>query len=176
MIVLAPILQKVATVAEPWSTFYGDSVAASVTVTFAHLGGLLFGGGLAISADRATLRGARGNEADRAQLLTYLSETHRWVLSALALIFVSGLLLALSDVKTFGPSPIYWTKMSLVLLLLINGAILQRTEQGLRAKILLSPASPDVSRGWARLRLTAVASMILWTSIVLAGVVLVEAS
>ena len=176
MLVLAPILQKVATAAEPWSKFYGDSVVASVTVTFAHLAGLLFGGGLAISADRATLRATRGSEDDRTQLLTDLSGTHRWILVALTLIFVSGLLLALSDVKTFGTSAVYWTKMSLVVLLLINGAILQRTEQQLRGEMRLSPGSPEVSRAWSRLRLTAIASMALWTSIVLAGVILVEAS
>jgi hypothetical protein len=91
-------------------------------------------------------------------------------------IFTSGLLLALSDVKTFGPSPIYWTKMSLVALLLVNGSVLQRTEQKLRAGSLLSHTTAPGKQLWSRLRFAAASSMTLWTSIVLAGVILVASS
>lgn len=98
------------------------------------------------------------------------------MLTGLAVIFTSGLLLALSDVKTFGPSPIYWTKMSLVALLLINGSVLQRTEQKLRAGSLLAHTTAPGKQLWSRLRFAAATSMTLWTAIVLAGVVLVESS
>lgn len=94
----------------------------------------------------------------------------------LSVIFASGLLLALADVKTFGPSPVYWTKMSLVALLLVNGTLLQRTEQKLRAGSLLTQSSAPRQRLWSRLRFAAAASMALWTAIVLAGVILVNAS
>jgi hypothetical protein len=94
----------------------------------------------------------------------------------LSVIFASGLLLALADVKTFGPSPVYWTKMSLVALLLVNGTLLQRTEQKLRAGSLLTQSSAPRQRLWSRLRFAAAASMALWTAIVLAGVILVETS
>jgi hypothetical protein len=163
-------------VAKPWAAIYGDSRVLSSTVTFAHVAGLLFGGGLAIASDRATLRALKGSEDDRSRVLSDLASSHRWVLTALAVIFVSGLGLALSDVKTFATSPVYWTKMGLVVLLLLNGAALQRTERQLRAAVLRDQAAPDVRRHWSRLRLTAIASMTLWTSIVLAGVILVEAS
>jgi hypothetical protein len=66
--------------------------------------------------------------------------------------------------------------MSLVALLLINGVLLQRTEQKLRAGTLLSQTAQPVQHLWNRLRFTAGASMFLWTAIVLAGVILVEAS
>lgn len=173
---LPAALQTVANAAKPWATLYGDSVAISSTVTFAHIAGLLFGGGLAIASDRATLRAFKGSVDDRSRLLMDLASSHRWVLTALAVIFVSGLLLALSDVKTFGTSGVYWTKMGLVVLLLANGSLLQRTERHLRAAELREPFAPDVRRHWSRLRLTAIASMTLWTLIALAGVILVEAS
>ena len=176
MVLLPAVVQSLANAAKPWAGVYGDSVVISSTVTFAHVAGLLFGGGLAIASDRATLRAMKGSTDDRSRLLSDLASSHRWVLTALAVIFVSGLLLALSDVKTFATSGVYWIKMGLVALLLLNGAALQRTERQLRALSLRDPAAPDVKRRWAWLRFTAIASMTLWTSIALAGVILVEAS
>jgi hypothetical protein len=174
--ILAPILQAVATAAKPWAALYSDSRAVSSAVTFFHLGGLLFAGGLAVSSDRATFKALRGSDEDRSRLLVDLGSAHAWVLAGLAVIFTSGLLLALSDVKTFGVSPIYWTKMSLVALLLVNGSVLQRIEQKLRAGHLLTNAAKPRQKLWSRLRFAAATSMTLWTAIVLAGVILVESS
>lgn len=174
--ILAPILQAVATAAKPWAALFSDSRAVSSAVTFFHLGGLLFAGGLAVSSDRATFKALRGSDEDRSRLLVDLGSAHAWVLAGLAVIFTSGLLLALSDVKTFGTSPIYWTKMSLVALLLVNGSVLQRIEQKLRAGHLLTQATKPRHKLWSRLRLAAATSMTLWTAIVLAGVILVESS
>jgi hypothetical protein len=176
MITATTLLQTIATAAKPWASLYSDSRAVSSAVTFLHLGGLLFAGGLAISSDRATFRALRGTEQDRSRLLTDLSDAHAWVLGGLTVIFVSGVLLALSDVKTFGPSPIYWTKMSLVALLLVNGVLLERTERKLRAGSLLTQTTAPMNRLWGRLRFAATASMVLWIAIVLAGVILVESA
>lgn len=176
MVTVASVIQAVATAVKPWSTLYSDSTAISSAVTFFHLGGLLFAGGLAVSSDRATFRALRGSDDDRTRLLTDLSNAHRWVLAGLSVIFASGLLLALSDVKTFAYSPTYWIKMSLVVLLLTNGVLLQRTEQKLRSGTLLTQSTPPRQKLWSRLRFAAAASMALWTSIVLAGVILVESS
>lgn len=170
------VLQTVATAAKPWASLYSDSRVVSSAVTFFHLAGLLFAGGLAVSSDRATFRALRGSEEDRSRLLTELGNAHAWVVAGLSVIFASGLLLALADVKTFGYSPIYWTKMSLVALLLINGLLLQRTERELRAGSLLNQATAPRRKLWSRLKFAAATSMILWTAIVLAGVILVEVS
>ena len=174
--IAATVLKSIETAVQPWSDFYSNSTAVSSTLMFFHLAGLLFAGGLAVTSDRATFRAWRGTEDDRSRLLVELGNAHAWVLGGLVIIFASGLLQALADVKTFGPSPIFWTKMSLVALLLINGAVLQRTEQKLRAGALLSQTAPPAQRLWMRLRFTAGVSVFLWTAIVLAGVVLVEAS
>ena len=176
MVNAASILKIVATAAKPWAELYSDSRAVSSAVTFFHLGGLLFAGGLAVASDRATFRALRGNDEDRSRLLVDLGNAHGWVLAGLSVMFASGLLLALSDVKTFGNSPIYWTKMSLVVLLLANGALLQRTERMLRAESLPTHSPSPTHRLWARLRFAAGASMTLWTAIVLAGVILVDSS
>jgi hypothetical protein len=176
MINIASVLQAVANAAKPWASLYGDSTAISSAVTFFHLGGLLFAGGLAIATDRATFRALRGTDEDRSRLLVDLGNSHSWVLAGLTVIFVSGLLLALSDVKTFGYSPVYWTKMSLVVLLLLNGSLLQRTERKLRAGSQLIQSTAPRQRLWSRLRFAAATSMVLWTAIVLAGVILVESA
>jgi hypothetical protein len=176
MITTVNILQAVANAAKPWASLYSDSTAISSAVTFLHLAGLLFAGGLAIATDRATFRALRGTDEDRNRLLLDLGNSHSWVLGGLSVIFVSGILLALSDVKTFGYSPVYWTKMSLVALLLLNGALLQRTERKLRAGSLLIQSTAPRQRLWSRLRFAAATSMVLWTAIVLAGVILVESA
>jgi hypothetical protein len=176
MISAASLLQPIEAAAKPWAALYSDSRAISSTVTFFHLVGLLFAGGIAVASDRATFRALRGTDEDRSRLLVDLGNAHAWVLAGLSVIFASGLLLALSDVKTFGPSPIYWTKMSLVVLLLINGSLLQRTEQKLRAGNLLTQSTAPRQRLWSRLRFAAATSMALWTAIVLAGVILVQSS
>jgi hypothetical protein len=66
--------------------------------------------------------------------------------------------------------------MSLVALLLGNGALLKRTEQKLRAGGLFTQSTEAMKRLWSTLRFAAVTSMMLWTAIVLAGVILVESS
>lgn len=176
MVTPAEVLKIVEAAAKPWAQLYSDSRAVSSAVTFFHLGGLLFAGGVAIASDRETFRALRGTDEDRGRLLVDLGNAHRWVLTGLAVMFTSGVLLLLSDVKTFGNSPIYWTKMSLVVLLLTNGAFLQRTEKKLRAERLPTHQGAPSPRLWARLRFAAGASMVLWTAIVLAGVILVESS
>jgi hypothetical protein len=176
MIIAATVLQTIESAVKPWSSLYSDSTAVSSAVTFFHLGGLLFAGGLAVASDRATFRALRGTEEDRTRLLADLAGAHAWVLAGLSVIFTSGLLLALADVKTFIPSPVYWTKMSLVALLLVNGAVLQRTEQRLQASGLLTQTGAPRQKLWSRLRFAAAASMTLWTAIVLAGVILVNTS
>jgi hypothetical protein len=172
MVIAATVLQTIESAVKPWSTLYSDSTAVSSAVTFFHLGGLLFAGGLAVASDRATFRALRGTEEDRTRLLADLAGAHAWVLAGLSVIFTSGLLLLLADVKTFIPSPVYWTKMSLVALLLVNGAVLQRTEQKLQAGSLLTQTSAPRQKLWSRLRFAAAASITLWTAIVLAGVIL----
>ena len=44
---------------ETWSSIYSNSAAIKSALGFAHLGGLLAGGGMAIAADRSTLAAHR---------------------------------------------------------------------------------------------------------------------
>jgi hypothetical protein len=155
---------------KPWADFYSHSKAAETVVTFLHIGGLLLAGGLAIAADRASLRALRLPVGQRETQMRELAAVHRWVLTGLTFVVVSGLLLLTADIETFFGSWIYWTKMGLVVLLLINGLIMTRVENGLAVD------ASDASPHWRTLKRTSVSSLVLWFSITFAGLALVNFS
>ena len=118
------IIQQLAHLFEPWHRLYGDSKVIPALTEAAHILSLLFGGGLAIAADRATLRARRAGAAVRANQLAELHDVHRPVLIALCGSFVTGVALAGADVEVFAASPAFWVKLGLVALLLANGGLL----------------------------------------------------
>jgi hypothetical protein len=154
-----------ARLAEPWNNLFSDSKVVSATVVFLHLVPLLLAGGAALTADRATLRASRGSAEDRTRQLGELARVHTVVLAGLALSFASGVLLFLTDVDEFLGSPLFWLKLGLVGLLLLNGFIMNRTERALAG-------GGNETSLWARLRTISILSLILWTATTLAGVVL----
>ncbi len=154
----------------PWQALYSDSKVISGTVTATHLLALLFGGGLAVAADRATLRAMSKHADERFQALQNIRTTHRPVLIALVVLFISGFALAAADLKTFLSSWIFWVKLGLVGLLLLNGFFLERTETRLRLSVVGSD-----TRLWRRLRTTAAMSITLWSATLVAGTLLVNA-
>jgi len=156
-----------ARLAEPWNSLYSDSKVVSSAVVFLHLLPLLVAGGAALTADRATLRAARGTTDDRARQLGELARVHAVVLGGLALSFVSGVLLFLSDVDEYLGSPVFWVKLGFVGLLLLNGFMMTRTEKALAS-------GGDETALWARLRTISVLSLVLWTTTTLVGVVLMS--
>lgn len=171
------VLQQLVTAFEPWKAAYSNSKVIPAAVTSVHLVALLFGGGLAVAADRATLRVGRRGAADRATQLAELRAVHKPVLVALVALFASGVLLAAADLETFAASPVFWAKLGLVALLLANGFVLERTEsrlRGLSAREVVPTAR--VQSLWRRLRKSAVLSLVLWTATLVAGTLLVNIS
>ena len=152
----------------PWQELYSDSTVISTTVTALHLIGMLIGGGLAIAADRVTLRIAGEQTGERERHLGELNAIHRPVLFALSLLFITGLLMIASDVSTFLISPVLWVKLGLVALLVINGVVLERAETSLR--------STSGGGSWDKLRFSARCSIALWIATLIAGTVLVSAA
>jgi hypothetical protein len=148
-----------------WAHLYSDHKAVSEAVNFVHFGGVLLAGGLAVAADRATLRLPRvpveGGTSTWA--LTEIAAVHRLVLGGLAIVFVSGLLQTFADLDTYRSSLVFWSKMALVLVLLGNGWVRLRAENGVRR-------GNDGS--WPAYRGTSIASLILWFTLVLFGTIL----
>jgi hypothetical protein len=146
-----------------WASFYANHAGVRTAVGFAHVGGLIAGGGCAIAADRATLIASRQDEGARTAHLRSFSGVHRVVTMGLVLIVVSGLLLLASDLDTLLYSKVFWTKMGLMALLLVNGGLLRRAEHRARN---------GTGAAWNTLRTRSLASLALWLLTTLAGVAL----
>src|SRR5947207_854928 len=114
---------------ENWTSFYSNHAVIRTLIGFFHIGGLVIGGGCAIATDRLTLITARRNPAERATQLESLRGTHRIVLTSLAFVAASGLLLFAADSQTFLHSTFFWIKMGLIGALLANGFFLTRAER-----------------------------------------------
>lgn len=153
---------------EPWAHLYADSKLLATVVTFGHVASLLMAGGLAVATDRATLRALRLAAAERGRHLEDLSGVHRWVVSGLLLSVLTGVLLFGSDVETFWASWVFWLKMGMLGVLIVNGYLMTRAEQSLRAD------AAEASPAWTRLRRAALISVGLWYAITFAGVALVN--
>jgi len=163
-----PILETLVTALEPWSTMYGDSTALSVGLTFAHLGAMMVGGGLALAADRTVLKaGMATDPGQRRALADAVGDVHRPVVIALVVSLVSGALQLAADLEALAVNRIMWIKIGLLVLLAVNGLLMLRDERGLRA-------SAEPTKWLSSLRLRARISGVLWFAIVLAGVGLMQ--
>jgi cytochrome bd-type quinol oxidase subunit 2 len=153
----------VASLLENWTSFFSNHAVVRTGINFFHIGGLVLGGGCAISADRMTLRAARRSVAERATQLESLRSTHRIVILSLVAVTMSGFLLFAADAENFFHSVFFWTKMGLVLALLVNGGLLTYAERR---------AESDAVRGWKWLTVTSTVSVVLWMLTTLAGAAL----
>ena len=147
---------------EVWASIYANSSATRTLLGFAHVAGLIVGGGSAIAADRGVLRAVRQAPSDLSAQLTTIRNAHSIVLGSLVVVMVSGLLLAAADTETFLHAPLFWLKMALVALLLVNGACMRFAER----------AAAGARPQWKPLAITAGASLTLWLLTTLAGAAL----
>jgi uncharacterized membrane protein len=153
------------TIAAGWGSIYANHAALRTAVTFAHVASLIVGGGAAIAADRAMLVALRPDETSRNASLEALHGTHRIVVVSLVLVAISGVLMFTADVDSLLFSRVFWVKMGLVALLVVNGGVLWAAEESARRR--------DDS-AWRTLRVTALASVALWLLATLAGVALLN--
>jgi uncharacterized membrane protein len=153
----------ISSVLDNWTSYYANHAAVRTLIGFLHIGGLVIGGGFAISADRMTLRAAKREVSQRSVQLTELRGTHRIVLLSLVAVTLSGVLLFAADTETFLHSVFFWVKMGLIAGLLVNGWVLTYAER---------QAESDTVRGWRNLTITSTVSVALWMLTTLAGAAL----
>ena len=167
-------LESLARFFAPWHDLFGGSTIYPIITEATHLLAMFVGGGLAVAADRTTLRLAREKRELRRALLNELCYLHRPVLIALSVSLLSGLAFLAADIDVFLLSWAFYVKMSFVALLLANGVLLQRTESRLRKALKDDPERADsfATSQWDRLRFRSICSIALWISTLVAGVVL----
>jgi uncharacterized membrane protein len=149
--------------ADTWASLYANSAALRTGIGFAHVAGLVAGGGAAIAADRGTLAASRSGADDRRRQLDALRNVHHLVLSGLALVIVSGALLCFADLDTYLHQRMFWFKMGCFVVLMVNGTWLLRVSDQART------GRPDA---WRALRRASVASLVLWFGTTLLGAAL----
>ncbi len=162
---MSALADRLASLLQPWVDFYSGSSATETVVMFLHLGAVVAAGGIAFTLDRAVLRANRNGWPERTDLARELHESHLAVIAGLAAVFVSGVALTASDPTVFLVSWVYWAKMLVVALLLLNGLFLKRAGDHLVQE-------PHDEGAFRRLRVAAVRSGTLWALSVLAGVAL----
>ena len=166
-------MDRIVALCAPWSDLFSHSSLISGSVVGLHIMALVIGGGLALAADRMTLRVRAGDETARRTQLREVRDVHSIVLVGVVLLFASGVALAAADVETFLPSPIFWTKLVLSFLLVVNGGLLTRVEQRLGGAGQSSKVDEQL---WARVRLLSVSSVFLWVATAVVGIVLSNAA
>lgn len=162
---MGAVLERVTATVQPWADMYADSAVLSIAVRFLHLAGLLVAGGFALAFDRFALRLTNGPATDRVGFVAELTAVHRPVMIGLTVVTASGLALLLADVEYMLPSPVFWMKMGLFAVLLVNGLAIRA------AGSRLGNDNRDPT-AWRALRRGSIRSIGLWVVIVLAGVLL----
>jgi hypothetical protein len=153
---------------QPWSDLYSGSTALSVALTFSHLGAMMVGGGLAITADRTVLRaGTPADAAARLSVADAVGDVHRPVVIALGVSAISGGLQLAADLEALAGNKVMWVKFGLLMALGVNGFLMLRNEAAVRR-------DNGSAKAFGALRVRAVTSVVLWLAIVLAGVGLMQ--
>jgi hypothetical protein len=173
-VISIPDVGQIDAFAEPWRRLYAQSPLLSTLILFGHLGGLLAAGGLAVAAERATLRLDPTDDSERSRHLADLARLRTPIWSAFAVAIVSGALLFLADVEAFAASPIFWTKMSLVGVLIATTLVTARLDAALRRDGDAGTPTAAVlrERRWRRRRTGALVTAVLWFGLVLVGAAL----
>ncbi|MDR0787152.1 MAG: hypothetical protein LBG44_04735 [Gemmatimonadota bacterium] len=153
----------------PWAGFVEHHHALSATLVGLHLMALVIGGGVGIAADWNVLRVRPGDMTGRLTRREDIAAVHRVVLAGVTVLFATGVLITASELDEFLETPVFWIKLVLVALLVVNGAMMTRREKLLPGR---TEAAYTGDGEWGRVRLHAIFSLVLWIATAVAGLVL----
>jgi uncharacterized membrane protein len=159
-------MMPVRDIIDSWASIYANSAPLRSSIAFAHVAGLLSGGGAAIAADLATLKALRRNTDALRLELDRVHDSHRLVVGSLVIVTISGILLTAADVDAYFASTAFWIKMGLVVALAINGAVMMSVSTGTQ-----QGGSPPRMRVWV----VSIFSLVLWFATTFLGAVVPNA-
>lgn len=169
------MLDTLTALLQPWADVYADHTALATSIVALHLLAMFVGGGIAIAADRRLLQAAPGSSEAYRAAAADLQAQHSVVIATLAATILTGVALVTSDIGTFAVSRVYWAKMTVFAVLLVNGARMRRTEARLLRAVAntteLSIVGPELALPWGALRQSALVSAACWCTLVILGVV-----
>jgi len=158
------LVDTLARATQPWADYYAQSDVLQVIAGFGHAGAILFAGLTALSADRAVLRAVRTPRL-RGTALEQVQHAHARVFAGLGFALLTGLTMLSAQIAILLPSFWFWLKMAGLATLVWNGRRILRAER-------LIVDQTDHHQRWAALAAPARASVALWLSIALVGVLL----
>jgi hypothetical protein len=164
--VAADMVNALGTLLQPWSTWYGGATWLSAGTTVLHLTGMFLGGGFAIAADRATLRALRRPKLLGPQL-DELEAVYDPVILGLGVTLVTGVIMLSADWNAMMGSSVFLAKMSVILLLTVNGWWLRHASRRLKRA-----SDRELGRWRRRLGDAARISGALWLAALVLGAVL----
>lgn len=164
---IVPDLATVDALAEPWQKLYAHSTVVATLVLFGHVAGLLVAGALTFSREAGILRLDLADDDARGHYLRSATPMRAPLAIALGIAMFNGLLLFLADLEAFAVSPVFWTKMLLVVLLLVTLGVASRLDARLFGES--DGATEGHERLWRRRRTCAWTTAALWFALVLSG-------
>src|SRR5262245_22065425 len=111
-------MAELSNLAAPWASIYANHAVLRTLVAFAHVAALVVGGGAAVTHDRAALS---ATDARRTDVVATFGAAHRVIVGSLLLLILSGILMFAADVDALIVSRVFWVKMAIVAVLLVNG-------------------------------------------------------
>ena len=164
---LVPGLATVDALAEPWQKLYAHSTIVATLVLFGHLAGLVVAAALTFTTEASALRLDPADDSERRRYLRVAAASRRASGVALVVAMSFGILLFLADLEAFVVSPVFWAKMSFIVLLLGNVLVASRIDARLGSEDETPAQRRD--RLWRRRRASAWAAAVLWFALLLCG-------
>jgi hypothetical protein len=148
-----------------WTEVYRGNDVVQLLAALGHILSVLFAARHALAGDRAALRAEHRPPPQRVAMLATIGSAHRPVLIGLGFALITGLAQLLAQLAYLPGSPWAWLKLLSLLALLANGRVLQLTAERLRR-------DAQQPRAWRSLRAAARRSLMLWSVLVLLGLLL----
>ena len=154
---LLPIFQYMQST--DWGTALRESALVYPIIMATHLGGMALFGGMILLVDMRLL----GLALTKHSVSDVVDGLRVWKRIGFVLVAGCGFMLAWSESMKYYPNPFFWTKLTLLGLVLVHWLVFRRSVYGNTAVLDQAAKMPGVAK------VAAVSSMVLWSGLVTFG-------